>query len=70
MDHCFSHVVRESRSLCSFFLVLFVFNGVTAQGVISKQSDFSSMSMSRSLMYRRKRHGPTTDPGGLPSPQA
>ena len=27
---------------------------------------FDSMSMGRSLMYRRKRHGPTTDPWGTP----
>ena len=45
------------------FLVLFVFNGV-----ICKSRIFDSVSMGRSLMYRRKRHGPKTDPWGSPEP--
>ena len=66
MDHCFSHVMRESRSFCSFLwssLCLMVLLHTVSS---ANSRIFDSMSMGRSLMYRRKRHGPTTDPWGTP----
>ena len=42
MDHCFSHNYYGEgiKIFLQLFLVLFVFNDVPVQGVISKQTDF------------------------------